>query len=208
MTPENKFVVYMTIYSGDKLPGFYIGSTSRKKFDNGYCGSVLSKKYKDTWREELRENTHLFDTIVIEEFPTRKEALSMELRLQKKHDVVRSPLFVNMAYAAPNGSHGRDVSGINHPLHGSHNGKGNKHWHNPMTGERRFCVDCPDGFIAGRNIKTNCNKSRKWYYDPVTLKCRILEHQPDGWLKGRPDLHKWVDVCLDVRRKNKRERNE
>ena len=110
------FVTYLTIYEGDKLPQFYIGSTSKKKFLNGYHGTVVSKKYKEIYNKELKDNPHLFDTCIIEEFPTRKEATACELRYQKLHDVVKSENFFNMAFAAPNGSHGRDTSGENHPF--------------------------------------------------------------------------------------------
>lgn len=38
---NKKFVVYKTIYSGDKLPKYYIGSTSYEKILSGYLGSTF-----------------------------------------------------------------------------------------------------------------------------------------------------------------------
>jgi hypothetical protein len=105
------YCTYLTIYSGDKLPPYYIGSTSIKKYNEGYCGSVTSKKYKSIWNEELKSNRHLFDTIILTEHETRTEALAQELAYQKAKDVVRNPDFINMAIAAPNGCFGMDVSG-------------------------------------------------------------------------------------------------
>jgi hypothetical protein len=62
---ENKFCVYLTIYSGDKLPPFYIGSSSISKVNTGYCGSVCSKRYKQIWVSELQQNPQLFDQRII-----------------------------------------------------------------------------------------------------------------------------------------------
>ena len=43
------YCVYLTVYSGNLLPMFYIGSSSVKKIQNGYCGSISSKKYKNVF---------------------------------------------------------------------------------------------------------------------------------------------------------------
>jgi hypothetical protein len=93
------FVTYLTIYDGDKLPPFYIGSTSKARHDGGYLGSVRSKKYRAAWEQELQEHPELFDSIIIDEFEARDESLAAELALQRKHRVVSSPLFINMGLA-------------------------------------------------------------------------------------------------------------
>ncbi|UNY41130.1 homing endonuclease [Klebsiella phage KP185] len=180
------FVTYLTIYEGDKLPQFYIGSTSKKKFLNGYHGTVVSKKYKEIYNKELKDNPHLFDTCIIEEFPTRKEATACELRYQKLHDVVKSENFFNMAFAAPNGSHGRDTSGENHPLHGSHNGKGNIHSHNPLTGESAFLPYIPPGYVKGRKFKASGhNKGKRWYNNGIDYMMCHPDNVPPGWVLGK-----------------------
>lgn len=112
-----KYVVYLTTYLGNKLPPFYIGSTSEKRLRSGYNGSVKSKKYKTIWDTERAENPHLFKTTKLSRtYHTYKEAQRVEARLQKSLGVVRSSMYVNMAIATSNGCFGRDVSGANHPL--------------------------------------------------------------------------------------------
>lgn len=41
------YCTYLTIYSGSKLPPFYMGSSSLKRIQAGYKGSVKSKLYKN-----------------------------------------------------------------------------------------------------------------------------------------------------------------
>jgi hypothetical protein len=94
------FCVYLTTYRGKALPPFYIGSTSIKKVENGYHGSVLSAAYKSIWKQELAKNPELFSTQILSKHTTRQEALEHELRLQKDLDVVNSRLFINKALAS------------------------------------------------------------------------------------------------------------
>ena len=42
-----RYVVYLTRYSGGKLPPWYIGSSTEEKVLAGYNGSVKSKKWKN-----------------------------------------------------------------------------------------------------------------------------------------------------------------
>lgn len=93
------FCVYLTIYRGNKLPPFYIGSTSVQNIERGYHGSVTSEKYKKVWNDELRQNAHLFSTKIVGLYKERKQALLREEQLQRTLKVVFSPLYVNQAYA-------------------------------------------------------------------------------------------------------------
>lgn len=93
------YCTYLTTYSGNKLPPLYIGSTSVKRINKGYRGTVSSKKYRDIWESELIENPHLFETKILTTHSSREEALEEEMRLQELHDVVNSDLYVNMAIA-------------------------------------------------------------------------------------------------------------
>lgn len=127
-----KFCVYLTIYGGSKLPKFYIGSSSIDKVNSGYVGSVQSKKYGKTFRDELKNHPELFDVIILDEFDTKEYALICELKYQKKLDVIKSNEFMNMALAQPNGFFGMDNSGENHPRYGMKNAKN----HKPMLGKR------------------------------------------------------------------------
>lgn len=118
------YVVYHIIYSGDKLPPNYIGSTSIKRIESGYMGSVRSKNYKNIWKQELKEHPELFHLEIISYHDTRPEATYKELQIQKLFNVVKNPLFVNMSYAQPNGFFGMDTS--THML-GNKNALGCKH---------------------------------------------------------------------------------
>lgn len=93
------FCTYLIFYSGNKLPPFYIGSTSVEKLKRGYMGTICSKQYKKIWKNELNENRQLFKVKIISLHDTRKDALSKEEILQKKLNVIVSPLYVNMAIA-------------------------------------------------------------------------------------------------------------
>lgn len=112
------YCVYMTTYSGELMPTYYLGSTSSGRIAKGYRGSVRSRKWSDVWNRELAENPHLFTTEVLSTHGTREEALAEELRLQKENDVVRSSEWINEAFAQPKGFAGRDVSGTANPMYG------------------------------------------------------------------------------------------
>lgn len=94
------YCTYLTTYKGNKLPPFYIGSSSVEKVESGYCGSVKSATYGQTWREELEQRKELFSTKVISIHETREEALRRENQLHKKLQVVGNPLYINKATAA------------------------------------------------------------------------------------------------------------
>ncbi len=112
------YCVYLTIYSGELLPPFYFGSTAIDKIDNGYHGSISSKKWKDIYRSELKNNPDLFNTIILKTTQTRKFATAVELFIQKQNDVVRSNFFMNESLACINGMFGRDTSGSNNGRYG------------------------------------------------------------------------------------------
>mgnify|MGYP000272903504 CR=1 FL=1 len=97
----HKYCIYFTIYLGTKLPPFYLGSTKVDNIPKGYRGSVSSAKYAQIWRQELKQHPELFRTIVIpnQYANTQKDILDLEYKWQKIFDVVKSPLFVNLAYA-------------------------------------------------------------------------------------------------------------
>jgi len=109
---KNEFVVYLTIYFGDKLPKYYIGSTSKKKIESGkYFGTVRSKRYRKIFENELKYNINSFSVQILSYHETRKEALEEELRLHKKNNVVKSDEYFNESYASVNGFFGRTLKG-------------------------------------------------------------------------------------------------
>jgi hypothetical protein len=107
------YVVYLTAYSGNLLPPFYIGSTSMGKIHAGYNGSVTSIAYGSIWKNERKDHRHLFRTVIISEHDSRQAALDAERRLHEMLDVVNSPLFINQAIAGVhprNSGRGRKMS--------------------------------------------------------------------------------------------------
>ena len=114
----DQYCTYLTTYSGKKLPPFYIGSSSVDRIKEGYHGSVHSKKYKQIWKNELKQNPHFFKTKIISLHGTRKEAIIKEEKFHRLLNVVKSTMYINMAIAAPNGFHGRDVTGNLNPMYG------------------------------------------------------------------------------------------
>ena len=117
------YCTYLTTYRGNKLPPFYIGSSTVKKVESGYRGSVSSKKYKSIWKSELKQNPDLFKTKIISLHETSEEAREKELKLQKALNVVHSPLYINQSYASVNGYFGVSVTGKNNPWYGRRHGE-------------------------------------------------------------------------------------
>jgi len=116
----SQYVVYLTMYCGDvDLPKWYIGSSYEQKVLRGYNGSVKSKRYQTLCNSEQKTNKTVFRTRILSKHETRKEALTEELRLQRKHSVVKSEKYVNMTLATRNGFFGSDVSGKLNPNYGN-----------------------------------------------------------------------------------------
>lgn len=95
----NKFSVYLTIYNGLLLPPFYIGSKDVASILSGYRGSVSSKEFKEIWCAEIKNNPHLFQTIILSYHATRKEAFNAEALLHEQLNVLHSPHFINQSIA-------------------------------------------------------------------------------------------------------------
>ncbi len=90
------FCTYITLYKGNKLPPFYIGYTTVEKIENGYRGSVQSKKYKDIWKKELKDNPHLFKTKILTMHEDRNDAMTREVSFQEQFQVHKNPMYINM----------------------------------------------------------------------------------------------------------------
>ena len=152
------YCVYLTVYSGNKLPPFYIGSTSVKRIiEKKYHGSVASKKYKDIWKSELKSHPELFKTIIICTFESRKEAIEKENKLQKLLNVIRSPLYINQATAQVNGYCGRIVKGKDNPFFGKkHTEETRKRLSDTHKGENHcfYGVRCHPELSAGAADKS------------------------------------------------------
>lgn len=90
------FCTYNTIYTGDKMPPFYIGYTSVEKIKKGYHGSVASKQYRQIWREELKNNPRLFETTILAVYETQEEAIVAERKLLESVQAHKNPSYINM----------------------------------------------------------------------------------------------------------------
>ena len=97
--PKLIYCTYLTVYTGNKLPPFYIGSTSVDKINKGYRGSVASKNYKSIWKQELYDHPDLFKTIILTRHETREAALDKELIFHESFTVARNPMYINMVHA-------------------------------------------------------------------------------------------------------------
>lgn len=160
------YCVYLTAYKGNKLPPFYIGSSSEQKILNGYKGSVRSKKYRKTWEEELKQNPNLFETKIISRHITREEATQKEHKLQKHLDVVKSPLYINMSIASKNGFFGMDVSGNKNPNYGKKSLDFDRtNYKKPKTEEHKNKLKAPKTELH----KNKLSISRKGYKEPKEL---------------------------------------
>lgn len=115
---QEKYCVYVTIYYGDKMPMYYIGSTSLKKIKRGYIGSVRSREFSEIWKSEKENNQQLFKTEILIKCHSRKYALLQEKFLQITLGVVKSNLFINKSIAAVNGFFGMNVTGKNNGMFG------------------------------------------------------------------------------------------
>ena len=112
------YCVYLTSYAGNKLPAFYVGSSSLKRVYAGYCGSVRSKKFKAIWDDELKNNRHLFSVSILSIHDTRAKALKAELEYQILNNVIQSNEFINLSLARPNDYFGNGISEKDHPVFG------------------------------------------------------------------------------------------
>ena len=61
-------------------------------------GSIKSKKWKDIFKSEVKNNRSLFDINIVSTHSTRQEALLAEYKLQKENNVVKSPKFFNESF--------------------------------------------------------------------------------------------------------------
>tara|TARA_R110000868_G_scaffold139127_1_gene353846 strand:+ start:157 stop:924 length:768 start_codon:yes stop_codon:yes gene_type:complete len=93
------YCTYLTVYTGNKLPPFYIGSTSVDKINKGYRGSVTSQKYKSIWKQELRDTPKLFSTHILTYHYTKHESVNREREFHDKLSVSSSSLYINMCHA-------------------------------------------------------------------------------------------------------------
>lgn len=134
-----KYVVYLVTYSGNKLPKYYIGSTSMEKINKGYLGSVKSKRWKSIFEIEVKNNRELFKSEILSYHETRQDALAEELRVQKERNVVKSNEYMNESLANINGFFGMMITDEHKTMLSKiakdNHEKGKYHKLTPMYGE-------------------------------------------------------------------------
>lgn len=166
---NRRYCTYITFYSGNLLPPWYIGSSYEEKILNGYNGSVASKKWKEIYLKEQKENKHLFKTRILNVYVNRHDALKEELRLQKKHKVVTNNKYFNESYANINGYFGRDVSGENNPNYGN---KGTK---SPLYGRKYSKEHCENISKTTKGLKRkNTQKIKEAQQNRTVEHCKNI----------------------------------
>lgn len=171
------YATYLTTYRGNKLPPFYIGHAKVESIENGYLGSVGSKKYKRIWLHEIKENIGLFKIQIIKRFGTKAEALIHERKLQLQFSVHTNPMYINRAV-------------VNEKFFAE---KGTK-WSKPMNAEtkeklRQITKKQFLDPIQSEKHRKSCDghKGRIWINDGTTNK-RIFPSEMtkyEGWIRGR-----------------------
>ena len=89
------YVVYLTVYTGNKLPPFYIGYSYNVE-SRHYYGTPSSKLYKDIFKKELAENPQKFKRYILKEFGDNiNAAKKYETYIQKAVNADKNPLYIN-----------------------------------------------------------------------------------------------------------------
>lgn len=172
------YCTYLTTYKGNKLPPFYIGSSSVENIENGYRGTVKSKKYSKIWKEEIKNNSNLFNTKILSIHKTRKEALEKEKFLQLSLNVIKNSLYINQAIAAPNGFFGMSSKKENHP---NYNKKGKEV---PWFGLKR-----------SDESKIKYSKSKSGSKNPMAVKYILFDNNNNKILE-EISLSEFSEKCL------------
>lgn len=92
------WVVYLIVSKHPHLPPFYIGSTSKWRWENTfYCGTPRSVEWEEKWKKAVSEEPHLFTRVLFNdaEFQERQGALDFEYDMIKRFKAHRSEFFAN-----------------------------------------------------------------------------------------------------------------
>jgi len=201
------YCTYFTIYSGNLLPPFYIGSTSVKKIEDGYRGSVSSKKFKNIWKEELKNNPHLFKTVILTRHAHRKEATDREFQFQFSLKAPINPLYINEAYAKKEFAYGKKQSKEHIDKRTAHQ-KGKP---SPLKGkkyteeEKKNRKPHPLGIKPSEESKQKNRDSHSGKLDSPETKKKKSDSatgKPKPWLQGRILSKETIDKQNSGRRKN------
>jgi hypothetical protein len=207
---NNFYCVYLTVYSGNLLPPFYIGSTTTQNIHNGYKGSVSSKKYKKIWKLEINNHPELFKTYILSVHNDRQAAMSKETKFHEHLSVHKNDLYINRSTARgkffntgpqtsehrQKVSHSKKVfySNIQNRLDQSENRKGKRHSldtkdkiRNSLKSKYKNGYKNPMTGIKRPSLaKYNEMRKGSHWYNNGSISKRLLDHEiPTGWIKGR-----------------------
>jgi hypothetical protein len=199
------YCTYITIYSGNLLPPFYIGSSSVKKIENGYRGSVSSKKFKNIWKEELKNNPHLFKTVILTRHAHRKEATVREYQFQISLKAPINPLYINEAYAKKEFAYGKKQSKEHVIKRTAHRkGKPGSRTGHTISPEHRERFTFKGRKHTAESKQKN-RESHEGKLDSLETKKKKSESatgKPKPWLQGRVQSKETIDKQNASRRKN------
>jgi tRNA-dihydrouridine synthase len=160
---------------------------------------VSSKRYKAIWNQELKNNPHLFKTIILTRHVLKKEAQLREKSFQKSLNVIKNPLYINMAI----GLYG-DNTGNKHTeewkAKKSEWGKGRKQSPETIakrvsknTGKRRSeafrkhiskCLAGKPKSIEHRSKLSRINSGKMWWNNGTT-EMQAHSQPDDTYIRGR-----------------------
>lgn len=165
---ELDYCVYITIYSGNKMPPFYIGYTKTSNIANGYRGTVKSKKYIEIWKSELKNNPQLFKTVILSYHNDKKDAICKEQYFQKKLDVLNKPtIYINRSIGMYNNdivwNKGKSSKTDDRIEKYAKKIKGDLHWNvsgknNPMFGKKHKKITIEINRIKAKERWENTEK--------------------------------------------------
>lgn len=198
-----KYCTYLTIYSGNKLPPFYIGySTIDKVLNKNYHGTPTSKKYSQIFYQEQKENPHLFKTKLLTIHKTRKEATLRETKFLVQLKVQRNFLYINMSNSTNSrynkGGHkhttiqlekmSKRMTGKNNPMYGK---TGTNH---PLFGKPSKTKGIPIHTEQEKlKMKERVSGQKNYFYGKhwittgIPGENKIVDSSlplPNGWKKG------------------------
>lgn len=190
MKPVCNYCTYLTVYKGNRLPLYYIGSSSIDKIKRGYRGSVKSKSYSSIWKSELKNNPHLFKTYILTKHHTRQEATIKENYFHCKLNITKNILYINKSNAVVDGIFGTTCSGEKNPMYGKKrkDAKLRMKNNNPMK----------DKVVSAKVTKSKSELRAKGLHKSTRNSDKKLKETSNRMKQNNPSLIKIC--CLDCKK--------
>ena len=168
------YCTYLTVYTGNKLPPFYVGCSTLARIKQGYHGSVSSKKYKTIWKEELLNHSERFRSVVLTTHKTKEAAIEREHKFHIALQVASHPLYINQ-------TQNKQPLNFQQPL------KGSQH---KLAGY--YCFLSPEGdYYEGYGLKAFvCGFGL--HPSAMADVNRGMRRQHKGWVSGNKEVQDYV----------------